>query len=86
MACTFGTYSIVQCSIDAALERTVKHMVFLESVSQRAKKLKQTESSRSETERGGNKQQGQGQLVVEDLDQPGNYMLIEVKTYIYAIN
>ncbi|KAJ1688605.1 hypothetical protein LUZ63_012760 [Rhynchospora breviuscula] len=32
------------CSIDTLLERTVKHMVFLECVSQQAEKLKRTES------------------------------------------
>ncbi|KAJ3683945.1 hypothetical protein LUZ61_013109 [Rhynchospora tenuis] len=32
------------CSIDTLLERTVKHMVFLDSVSKQAEKLKRTES------------------------------------------
>lgn len=35
-----------QCSIDALLERTIKHMVFLQSVTKHADKLKQTEESK----------------------------------------
>ena len=35
-----------QCSIDALLERTIKHMVFLQSVTKHGDKLKQTEESK----------------------------------------
>lgn len=35
-----------QCSIDALLERTIKHMLFLQSVTKHADKLKQTEESK----------------------------------------
>lgn len=33
---------MLQCSIDALLERTIKHMLFLQSVTKHADKLKQT--------------------------------------------
>lgn len=33
--------SAIQCSIDALLDRTVSHMLFLESISSHAEKLKQ---------------------------------------------
>lgn len=36
----------LQCSIDALLERTIKHMLFLQSVTKHADKLKQTGESK----------------------------------------
>jgi hypothetical protein len=40
---------IQQCSIDALLERTIKHMLFLQSVTKHADKLKQTGESKVKT-------------------------------------
>lgn len=37
---------ILQCSIDALLERTIKHMLFLQSVTKHADKLKKTGESK----------------------------------------
>lgn len=37
---------VKQCSIDALLERTIKHMLFLQNVSKHADKLKQTGESK----------------------------------------
>lgn len=46
---TFDTlFFVVQCSIDALLERTIKHMLFLQSVTKHADKLKQTVESKVE--------------------------------------
>ncbi|XP_010258473.2 PREDICTED: transcription factor LHW-like [Nelumbo nucifera] len=36
-----------ECSIDALLERTIKHMLFLQSVTKHADKLKQTGKSKT---------------------------------------
>jgi len=41
--------TIQQCSIDALLERTIKHMLFLQSVTKHADKLKQTGESKVKT-------------------------------------
>lgn len=40
---------IQQCIIDALLERTIKHMLFLQSVTKHADKLKQTGESKVKT-------------------------------------
>ncbi|KAK9185275.1 hypothetical protein WN943_025630 [Citrus x changshan-huyou] len=37
---------VQQCSIDALLERTIKHMLFLQSVTKHVHKLNQTEESK----------------------------------------
>lgn len=42
-----------KCSIDALLERTIKHMVFLQSVTKHADKLKQTGESKIVSKEGG---------------------------------
>lgn len=42
-----------KCSIDALLERTIKHMLFLQSVTKHADKLKQTEESKITSREGG---------------------------------
>ncbi|KAI4382220.1 hypothetical protein MLD38_008209 [Melastoma candidum] len=42
-----------KCSIDALLERTVKHMLFLQSVTKHADKLKQTRESKIRDKEGG---------------------------------
>ncbi|XP_028756774.1 transcription factor LHW [Neltuma alba] len=42
-----------KCSIDALLERTIKHMLFLQSVTKHADKLKQTGESKIMTKEGG---------------------------------
>ncbi|XP_028808308.1 transcription factor LHW [Neltuma alba] len=42
-----------KCSIDALLERTIKHMLFLQSVTKHADKLKQTEDSKTINKEGG---------------------------------
>ncbi|KAJ1440761.1 hypothetical protein SESBI_01835 [Sesbania bispinosa] len=42
-----------QCSIDALLERTIKHMLFLQSVTKHADKLKQTGESKIVSKEGG---------------------------------
>ncbi|KAM7256495.1 hypothetical protein ACFE04_012236 [Oxalis oulophora] len=42
-----------KCSIDALLERTIKHMLFLQSVTKHADKLKQTGESKIISEEGG---------------------------------
>ncbi|KAI4386146.1 hypothetical protein MLD38_004105 [Melastoma candidum] len=42
-----------KCSIDALLERTVKHMLFLQSVTKHADKLKQTKESKIRDKEGG---------------------------------
>lgn len=44
---------VSQCSIDALLERTIKHMVFLQNVSKHADKVKQTGESKVMKEEGG---------------------------------
>jgi hypothetical protein len=40
---------VLQCSIDALLERTIKHMLFLQSVTMHADKLKQTGKAKVQT-------------------------------------
>lgn len=42
-----------KCSIDALLERTIKHMLFLQSVTKHAEKLKQTVESKIANKEGG---------------------------------
>ncbi|XP_054815550.1 transcription factor LHW-like isoform X1 [Prosopis cineraria] len=42
-----------KCSIDALLERTIKHMLFLQSVTKHADKLKQTRESKIMSKEGG---------------------------------
>ncbi|KAL4578575.1 hypothetical protein LXL04_014700 [Taraxacum kok-saghyz] len=42
-----------KCSIDALLERTIKHMVFLQSITKHADKLKQTQESKIVSKEGG---------------------------------
>ncbi|KAK9180316.1 hypothetical protein WN943_029524 [Citrus x changshan-huyou] len=37
---------VQQCSIDALLERTINHMLFLQSLTKHINKLKQTEESK----------------------------------------
>lgn len=39
---TLHCYLRKQCSIDALLEKTIKHMLFLQSVTKHADKLKET--------------------------------------------
>ena len=39
MICSKGFFYKLQCSIDSLLERTIKHMLFLESITNHADKL-----------------------------------------------
>jgi hypothetical protein len=39
MICSKGFFYKLQCSIDSLLERTIKHMLFLESITKHADKL-----------------------------------------------
>ncbi|XVF19628.1 hypothetical protein REPUB_Repub11eG0126900 [Reevesia pubescens] len=74
-----------KCSIDALLEKTIKHMLFLQSVTKHADKLKQTgESKIKETFEGGatwafevGSQSMICPIVVEDLNPP-RQMLVEM--------
>ncbi|KAK6247455.1 hypothetical protein QUC31_019020 [Theobroma cacao] len=74
-----------KCSIDALLERTIKHMLFLQSVTKHADKLKQTgESKIKENFEGGatwafevGSQSMICPIVVEDLNPP-RQMLVEM--------
>lgn len=71
-----------KCSIDALLERTIKHMLFLQNVTKHADKLKQSRESKTmEEEKGGfeggatwafevGSQSLVCPIVVEDLNQP----------------
>lgn len=45
-------FSVEQCSIDALLERTIKHMLFLQSVTKHADMLKETGEPKVSTARG----------------------------------
>ncbi|XP_074577408.1 transcription factor EMB1444 isoform X2 [Curcuma longa] len=89
-----------KCSIDTLLERTVSHMLFLESISSHAEKLKQNShevkrevksSAKPGTETSGPKkacEQGSEQeiwpVVVEYLNQPGQ-ILVEVLCNDYGL-
>ncbi|KAL4296608.1 hypothetical protein GQ457_12G027140 [Hibiscus cannabinus] len=74
-----------KCSIDALLEKTIKHMLFLQSVTKHADKLKQTgESKIKENFEGGatwafevGSQSMLCPIVVEDLNRP-RQMLVEM--------
>lgn len=80
-----------KCSIDALLERTIKHMLFLQSVTKHADKLKQTKIARKEGlsrdnfeggatwayEVGSQSMVGQCPIIVEDLNGHGQ-MLVEM--------
>ncbi|XVF69258.1 hypothetical protein PTKIN_Ptkin11bG0066700 [Pterospermum kingtungense] len=74
-----------KCSIDALLEKTIKHMLFLQSVTKHADKLKQAgESKIKENFEGGatwafelGSQSTICPIVVEDLNQP-RQMLVEM--------
>ncbi|KAE8691738.1 Transcription factor LHW [Hibiscus syriacus] len=74
-----------KCSIDALLEKTIKHMIFLQSVTKHADKLKQTgESKIKENFEGGatwafevGSQSMLCPIVVEDLNRP-RQMLVEM--------
>ncbi|VVB12665.1 unnamed protein product [Arabis nemorensis] len=66
-----------KCSIDALLERTIKHMLFLQNVSKHADKMKQTGESKMKKDEGGATwafEVGSKSLVcpivVEDLNPP----------------
>eukprot|EP00268_Persea_americana_P041827 TRINITY_DN417_c1_g1_i1.p1 TRINITY_DN417_c1_g1~~TRINITY_DN417_c1_g1_i1.p1 ORF type:complete len:974 (-),score=177.44 TRINITY_DN417_c1_g1_i1:1271-4192(-) len=59
-----------KCSIDALLERTIKHMVFLQSVTKHGDKLKQTEESKIISEEGG--------LLLKDNFEGGKTLAFEV--------
>ncbi|KAI3965458.1 hypothetical protein MKW92_043083 [Papaver armeniacum] len=50
---TIKYYYVKQCSIDALLERTIKHMLFLQSVTKHANDLKQTGESKIISKDGG---------------------------------
>ena len=39
MICSKGFFYKLQCSIDSLLERTIKHMLFLENITKHADKL-----------------------------------------------
>ncbi|KAL1558262.1 transcription factor LHW-like [Salvia divinorum] len=83
----------VKCSIDALLERTVKHMLFLQSVTKHADKLKQNAESKIISKDGGlvlednlggatwayevGSQSMVCPIIVEDLNQP-HQMLVEM--------
>lgn len=82
-----------KCSIDALLERTIKHMLFLQSVTKHADKLKQTAESKIISKDGGlllkdnlggatwayevGSQSMVCPIIVEDLNQP-HQMLVEM--------
>ncbi|KAM0013429.1 putative myc-type, basic helix-loop-helix (bHLH) domain, transcription factor LHW [Helianthus debilis subsp. tardiflorus] len=82
-----------KCSMDALLERTIKHMLFLQSVTKHADKLKQTGESKIVSKDGGVllKDNFEGvtwayevgsmvcPIIVEDLSSP-RQMLVEVLT------
>ncbi|XP_062082464.1 transcription factor LHW isoform X2 [Humulus lupulus] len=59
-----------KCSIDALLERTIKHMLFLQSVTKHADKLKQTGESKINNKEGG--------LVLKDNFEGGATWAFEV--------
>ncbi|KAG6415197.1 hypothetical protein SASPL_122602 [Salvia splendens] len=83
----------VKCSIDALLERTIKHMLFLQSVTKHADKLKQNADSKIISKDGGlvlkdnlggatwayevGSQSMVCPIIVEDLNQP-HQMLVEM--------
>ncbi|KAF0931496.1 hypothetical protein E2562_004617 [Oryza meyeriana var. granulata] len=69
-----------KCSIDALLDKTIAHMQFLRSVSEKADKLEKIISSEESTKR----QPGSCPLKVEELDQPG-HLLIEMLCEEYGV-
>nr|CAB3485451.1 unnamed protein product [Digitaria exilis] len=82
-----------QCSIDALLERTIKHMVFLQSVTKYAEKIKQADEPKSGVVLKDNPDAGKNggatwayevagktmvcPIIIEDLSPPGQ-MLVEM--------
>uniref|UniRef100_A0A0D9WUI0 BHLH domain-containing protein n=1 Tax=Leersia perrieri TaxID=77586 RepID=A0A0D9WUI0_9ORYZ len=69
-----------ECSIDALLDKTIAHMQFLRSVSEKADKLEKLVSSEESTKR----QPGSCPLKVEELDPPG-HLLIEMLCGEYGV-
>ncbi|KAL5198281.1 hypothetical protein ABZP36_001793 [Zizania latifolia] len=69
-----------KCSIDALLDKTIAHMQFLQSVSEKAEKLEKIMSSGESS----NRQPASCPLKVEELDQPG-HLLIEMVCEEYGL-
>ncbi|CAI9271105.1 unnamed protein product [Lactuca saligna] len=65
-----------KCSIDALLERTIKHMLFLQSVTKHADKLKQTGESKSKSKIAS--KEGQGGVLLRDNFEGGATWAYEV--------
>ncbi|CAH1436129.1 unnamed protein product [Lactuca virosa] len=63
-----------KCSIDALLEQTIKHMLFLQSVTKHADKLKQTGESKSKIA----SKEGQGGVLLSDNFEGGATWAYEV--------
>ncbi|KAG8081225.1 hypothetical protein GUJ93_ZPchr0007g3686 [Zizania palustris] len=69
-----------KCSIDALLDKTIAHMQFLKSVSEKAEKLEKIMGSGESS----NRQPASCPLKVEELDQPG-HLLIEMVCEEYGL-
>lgn len=54
---------IMQCSIDSLLERTIKHMIFMQSITKHAEKLNKCTGSKVSLQYGASEQRNKYQLI-----------------------